>query len=56
MKDVLNSCGTTKLKKELSTSQRQTIMKLIEKKDKDKKIITNWWPIPLSGMDYKIYH
>ena len=56
MKDVLNSCSTAKLKKELSTSQRQAIIKLIEKKDKDKKIITNWRPIPLSNMDYKIYH
>ena len=40
-----NSCGTTKLKKELSTSQRQAIIKLIEKKDKDKKnhykLVTN---------------
>ena len=35
----LSSCHTAKLKKELSTSQRQTIIKLIEKKDKDKKFI-----------------
>ena len=36
-----NSCRTAKLKKELSTSQRQAIIKLIEKKDKDKRFIKN---------------
>ena len=42
VKDVfLNSCGTAKLKKELSTSQRQAVMKLIEKKDMDKRFIKN---------------
>ena len=42
IKDVfLNSCRTAKLKKELSTSQRQAVIKLIEKKDKDKKFIKN---------------
>ena len=42
LKDVyLNSCRTAKLKKELSTSQRQAIMKLIEKKDKGKRFIKN---------------
>ena len=40
IKDVfLSSCHIAKLKKELSTSQRQTIIKLIEKKDKDQKFI-----------------
>ena len=35
MKNVfLNSCHTAKLKKELSTSKRQAVIKLIEKKDK----------------------
>ena len=29
-------------KKELSTTQRQAIIKLIEKKDKDKRFIQNW--------------
>ena len=36
-----NSCRTAKLQKELSTSQRQTIIKLIEKKDKGKRFIKN---------------
>ena len=30
---------------ELSTSQKQAIIKLIEKKDRDKRFIKNWRPI-----------
>ena len=41
-------------KKELSISQRQTIIKLIEKKDRDKTFIKNWRPISLFNVDYKI--
>ena len=42
IKDVfLNLCRTAKRKKELSTSQRQAVIKLIEKKDKDKKFLKN---------------
>ena len=55
IKDVFsNSCHTAKLKKELSTSQRQAVIKLIEKKNKDKKFIKNWRPISLLNVDYKI--
>ena len=55
IKDVfLNSCGTAKLKKELTTSQRQAIIKLIEKKDNDKWIIKNWRPTSLLNVNYKI--
>ena len=50
----LNSCCTAKLKKELSTSQRQAVIKLIEKKDKDKRFIKRWQPFSLLNMDYKI--
>ena len=50
----LKSCRTAKLKKELSTSQKQAVIKLIEKKDKDKRFVKNWRPIPLLNMDYKI--
>ena len=42
IKDVfLNSCRAAKLKKELSTSQRQAVIKLIEKKDKHKRFLKN---------------
>ena len=55
MKDIfLNSCCKTKLKKELSISQKQAVVKLIEKKDKDKRFIKNWRPISLLNVDYKI--
>ena len=50
----LNSCCKTKLKKELSISQKQAAVKLIEKKDKDKRIIKNWRPISLLNVDSKI--
>ena len=50
----LNSCRTAKLEKELSTSQRQAIIKLIDKKDKDKRFIKNWRPISLLNVDYEI--
>ena len=43
-----------KLKGFLSTSQRQAIIKLIEKKDKDKRLIKNWRPISLLNVDLKI--
>ena len=36
---------------ELSTSQRQVVIKLIEKKDKDKKLIKNWRCISLMNTD-----
>ena len=39
IKDIfINSCRTANLKKELSTSQGQAIIKLTEKKDKDKAL------------------
>ena len=41
-------------KEELCTSQRQAIIKLIEKKDKDKRLIQNWRPISLLNVDVKI--
>ena len=39
---------------ELSTSQRQAVIKLIEKKGKDKKLIKNWRPISLLNLDTKL--
>ena len=39
---------------ELSNSQKQAIITLIEKKGKDKRIIRNWRPISLINVDAKI--
>ena len=39
---------------ELSTSQRQAVITLIEKKGKDKRYIKNWRPISLLNVDAKI--
>ena len=38
----------------LTISQRQAIIKLIEKKDRDKRFIKNWRPISLLNVDLKI--
>ena len=50
----MNSIKETKIRKKLITSQRQAVIKLIEKKDKYKRFIKNWRPISLSNVDYKI--
>ena len=42
------------VKGELSNSQKQAVIKLIEKKDKDKRLIQNWRPISLLNIDLKI--
>ena len=39
---------------ELSNSQKQAIIRLIEKKDKDRRYIKNWRPISLLNVDTKI--
>ena len=36
---------------ELSNSQKETIITLIEKKDKDKRYLSNWRPISLINVD-----
>ena len=41
-------------KGELSASQNQAIITLIEKKDKDKHLIKNWRPISLINVDIKV--
>ena len=38
---------------QLSISERQAVIKLIEKKDKDKKLIKNWRSISLLNIDAK---
>ena len=40
--------------KTLSISQRQAVIKLIEKKDRDKHYMKNWRPISLLNVDTKI--
>ena len=39
---------------ELSNSQKQAVIKLIEKKDRDKRLIKNWCPISLLNIDTKL--
>ena len=50
----ISSIRQAKERKELSISQRQAIIKLIEKKDRDKRYIKNWRPISLLNVDIKI--
>ena len=40
--------------KELRKSQKQTAITLIEKKDRDKRIIKNWTPITLLNINLKL--
>ena len=55
IKDIyISSIRTAGINKEFSVSQRQAIIKLIEKKGKDKRFIKNWRPISLLNVDYKI--
>ena len=42
------------LKDELSKSQKQAIIRLIEKKDKGKRYIQNWGPLSLLNTDVKV--
>ena len=50
----MNSIKETRKKKKLSISQRQAVVKLIEKKDRDERYIKNWRLISLLNVDYKI--
>ena len=55
LKTILyNSALYSKTHGSLSSSQRQAIIKLLEKKDKDKRHIENWRPISLLNVDTKI--
>ena len=55
LKDISgNSVREAKEIGHLSTSQRQAIIKLIEKKDRDKRFIKNWRPLSLLNVDSKI--
>ena len=50
----MNSIMEVRVKKKLSTFQRQAVIKLIEKKERDKRFIKIWHPISLLNVDYKI--
>ena len=50
----MNSLNQAKLSKKLVTSQRQAVRKVLERKDKDKRLISNWRPISLLNVDHKI--
>ena len=50
----INSIKLAYQKKALSTSQRQAVIKLIEKKDRDKTLLKNWRSISLLNVDLKI--
>ena len=49
-----NSLRESKTNGSLSISQRQAVIKLLEKKDRDKRFIKNWRPISLLNVDTKI--
>ena len=50
----MNSIMKAREKKKLSTSQLQVVIKLIEKKEGDKRFTKNWCSISLLNVDYKI--
>ena len=51
---LISSFKSAFFKGELSNSQKQAVIKLIDKKDKDKRLIQNWRPISLLNIDLKI--
>ena len=50
----INSLKQSKIDGNLSVSQRQAVIKLIVKKDRDKRFVKNWRPISLLNVDTKI--
>ena len=56
LKDILfKPFYHTKTYKGFPTSQRQALIKLLEKKVRDERLIKNWRPIPLLITDLKIF-
>ena len=57
IKDVfINLLKEAKIKGSLNISQRQMVIKLLEKKDQDKRFIKNWRPISLLNIGTKKYY
>ena len=55
IKDILTSSfNIAHVRGELSSSQKQAVITLINKKGKDRQLIENWRPISLLNVDYKI--
>ena len=50
----INSLKQSKIESKLSISQRKIVIKLIVKKDRDKRFVKNWRPISLLNVDTKI--
>ena len=53
---MYDSFTSAKQKREFSASQRQAIIKLLEKSDKDRRFIKNWRPISLLNIDVKFFN
>ena len=51
---LIASINEAFMKKEMSPSQRQAVITLIEKQDKDRTYLENWRPISLTNVDAKI--
>ena len=51
---LIDSFNEAFMKKEMSPSQRQAVITLIEKQDKDRTYLENWRPISLTNVDAKI--
>ena len=51
---MVESFNYSHLKEEMSGSQRQAVITLLEKKGKDRLKVQNWRPISLLNNDYKI--
>ena len=51
---LVDSLNFSLVNGEFSGSQKQAVITLIEKKDRDKRILKNWRPISLINFDVKI--